>query len=1361
MLRVLYYNFFVIFILFCKIFILENNASDIDISVSSGNVVLELPDESIPDETDLIPWEQKQYHQIAKGSVGNSGEWLLDPPAGKHGWVKVRNDGRLEFEDGTAARFWGTTLTYAGTFPDKEEEIELLADLIASCGYNLVRFHHNDIPRIGLGYLKSKTDNSPASSIELSSEGMDRFDKLAAALVKRGIYLYLDIVDSRPWTADTGMLDWEELAKVHNQAGWKGVWPHPVMIDAWKKAASALLSHTNPYTGKKWGNDPAVVMIEALNENGPFWDWGFTVTDKIRKWHDTDWNLWLLEKYKSRENLAKAWTDAMGKCGLHDDEDPILATVFRPPLGTLTTWDRPNISKVRGACRVNDFYLYLAERTRFLHKITSSHIRSFGYKGLITGSHELRGPVNQLAELSATGTISAHLYAHSDLTWGIRPGINGITIEGVDVRSNNWYVNLPRIKVAGYPSWNAEWTGASWTRRADVNIAVAVAHAFQKVDGGVQFGFVQRWVGEAMPEFDWTYKYIHWRKRIAQSFTSGLDPTWRIANCFASAMVLRGDIPKSKYKVHIALSDEDVHEQNLHAAGINGGSGTVGGASLFIPLIHEVETKFFKDVYDGDADIVFTTGRSASGDYSKAKHAFILGDNPWCDRYHKKRDLALPARLIHKTIKTQELENVVFTIMWPYDIPQKVKIKALEAAVDIRTIPVDAIPIGVSEDKKWTLGWYNKRFVVLPNAAIYGESLSDPRWLYQLYISAMKYWGLELYSELNSTEYKTDNNCIINDWGTGTQIIDTPKTQIISGFAGFRKTNITSNMSLKVNNPYAVVAITSTNDKTISKSERLLLAAIGRVVNTGTKIINRNGKSELIDTGKKPTLVECLRGELQLKGLSFANTMQVFALDSEGRRLGEVPIKRENNNITLNLSPSWKTIWFEVCKEGIKAPASLSSSIWPLTSSQPTVVLKKPKSFLLKEYLAFLTDRQNKVDSEDENNERLLNNNKVFGIDLTKITEWKPYQAYGNLKVERNILEDGTDVLKFDIGKYTKYWHAGAWWNVTPPQGLKSENILALSFGFKGDGTMPRETYITIKTKDGKSYRSKNISSIFEDSSWRRIILKTDDFIQDKTDTNLPDFSTISRIDFSCVGPLMESKNLGILGNFQLLVSADIRKIEEPFKNLPDARLLENPKIEIPYLKESIINIDGVASENEWLSAVGIKMDEENIPSWHKIGSYLVEGDRKHGEKAFFWLLATEKGLCVFVIVEKGSNEIFIHPTNWYLGDCVELFIDVDAKRKKPSKQIFLAYKQYNLDQPASNAKGVLIGRALTNNGYTLEAMIPWKELGFESIPLEFAMDFQVDFGNSEGRYLQLTYATGTNEAWISSERYIITVLKP
>ena len=1170
---------------FCFLALLFSSEIVLDAAIPEGHVVALPPPEALPDSANLIPWPQAGYPRIAEGSVADARAWLLDAPAGKHGWVQVQPDGRLAFEDGTPARFWGTTLTYAGAFPDSDADIERIADTLASCGYNLVRFHHNDLPHSGLGYLRNKTKDSPASAIELEPESIDRLDKLAAACFKRGIYIHLDLVDSRPLTEDVGMPGWEELVKMEDQAGWKGVWPHPAMIEAWKRAATALLSHVNPYTGRAWGAEPGVVVIEALNENGPFWDWGFKVTDSIREWHAADWNAWLLERYGNRDELAKRWTDVLGRCGLHSDEDPAEGTVYRPMLAPIHEWDRVNTSKSRGPCRINDFYAYLADRTESTHRLMAEHIRSFGHRGLVIGSHELRGPINQLAEARATGMVAAHLYAQPRLAWGARPGVKGVTIEGVDVKNNNWYANLPRIKVAGMPAWNGEWTGGSWTRRADVNLGVATAHAFQRVDGGAQFGFVQRWVGQPMPDFDQTFRYIEWRGRIAQSYTSGLDPTWRIANIFGSAMILRGDLPKSRYKVHIALSAEDVHEQNLHASGINGGSGTVGGASLFLPLIHEVETAFFDEVYDGDADIVFTTGRSASGDYRAAKHGIILGDNPWCDRYHQKRDLAAPARILHPELHVESLADADFTVNWPYEVPRTLKKISVEAALAVESLPKGAMPIGLSADGKWTLGWCDGRFLVLPNAAVYGDTIADARWLYRLYLAAAKRWDLGLENRVDSAEYLSDNGVLVTDWATGTQIVDSPNTQVISGFAGYRAKNETANMSLSVDSPYAVAALTSTDENPISKSKRMLLAAMGRVANTGMEISTSKDGPRLTKTGSKPTRVECLHGELRLHGL--VNTdLEVFALDSEGRRQMLVPVKRENGGIVLTLTPEWKTIWFEVCEKGTDGPVSPGGFKQPagpaglLPSEEP-----QPGTLSLEDYIAAISA----VSHEEEKVPELTSPDGLTRLPMTHPEEWKSYQAYNNLKVETATREDGTPILRWRVGGHTQDWSGGGWWNVTPLGGLKQEDVAGFAFEFCGDGTMPREMYLTLKLSNGNSFKTRNISELFEDVSWREVVLQAGDFSGKE---GIVDFSKITRIDLACVGPLMESRHVAEIGAFQLLTRgvAEVR-VETLAGSLPEPVSLKAPSLVIPFVEAADIVPDGDPSEPAWAKAIGFSMN--------------------------------------------------------------------------------------------------------------------------------------------------------------------------
>ena len=1323
------------------------------LAVPAGQVVATPPPDALAAASDQIAWPEAGYTRYAEGSVVDAQSWLSDAPAGHHGWLRTRADGRLEFADGAPARFWGTTLCFGATFPAEQEDVERLATMLAACGYNLVRFHHNDIARIGLGYLRNKSKDGTVteSASELDPVGMERLDRLAAACIKHGIYIYLDCVDSRPWTADVGMPGWEELAK-GAQGGWKGVWPHPTMIAAWKRAVTALLAHRNPFTSRTWGEEPAVAVVEALNENGPFWDWGFTITDALRQWHVSDWNQWLKDRYGDRTALAKRWTDVTGSCGLQADEDPAQGTVYKPALFPLQEWDRPNASKARGPCRLNDYYAYLAERTVTLHQTTAAHIRSLGFKGLVVGSHELQGPINQQAEIAATGTIAAHLYANPRMAWGTRPGMKGVVIEGVDVKANNWYVNIPRIKAVGVSSWNSEWTGGSTAYRADVNLAVAGAHAFQHVDGSAQFAFMSHWVGEPMPNYDWTYRYHAYQKKISLGYAVGHDPSWTAANRVAAALVLRGDLPSAKYRVHLAYSAEDVAEQNLHAAGVNGGSGTIGGASLFLPLLHEVDSAFFDQTYAGDADVVFSTGRSASGDYSKAKHAVMLGHNPWCDRYRQKRDLAAPARLLAPALRTEDLaQPTTFNVTWPYATARSITIPRVEAALLVASLPAGATPIAVSADGKYALGWCDDRFLVLPNAAAYGEAIGDARWLYRAYLAAAKRWKLDLAgNDADASEYHADNGRITTDWGTGSQLIDSPKTQIIAGFIGYRTANTTSNLAVRVDTAYAAIALTSSDALPIASSKRLLLVAAGRVSNTGQEYVPaKGGGVELGNAGKAPTLVEGLHGELRLQGLTDAS-LQVFALDSAGRRLGEVPATRSAGALTIALSPRWRTIWFEVCAPGTAGPAAPAGEAWPAAEAPPLAAAPAVKSLPVGDYLAKL----NQPAKSAEEPAAVLTTDGLAHVALTDVATWKPFQGYGNLKFTVGE-QAGVPAATLLVGQHTKDWSAGVWANVTAPKGVVAASVAGLGLWFQGDGTAPRECFVSLKLADGSTWKSRNLTSMCEDTAWREVVLQAADFSA-KDKQGAPDLATITRIDLAFVGPLMDSRSTFKLGAFSLLTrGAGEARVERFGANLPVPQALSSPTLSVPLVADATLTADGDPSEPAWAKAVALAMDEAAVPAWQKLGSFVADGVRKQDEKARFWLLATPSGLGLIADIEKGVGAP-VAGKEWWLGDCLEVFSDVGLARKKPTKQLFVAYRRPGADHAASSAPGATVGRVRTARGYALEALIPWTDLGFTGVPTaDFGLDLQVDVGDSDGRRLQLVYATGTNEAWITAEHFL------
>ena len=184
----------------------------------------------------------------------------LDAPAGKYGPVVVRN-GRFEFEKkpGRQARFYGTNLTGDTTTMPREWS-DRIADRLAMFGFNLVRLHHHDGETVIGGDAR-----------RLHKEKLDRMDYLIAALAKRGIYTTTDIYVSRKFPA--GVIP-EHPEPLKNYEDYKVLFLlYDSVCDEFLHYMREILSHTNPYTGFQWKDDPAIVSISLLNENSCTTQW--------------------------------------------------------------------------------------------------------------------------------------------------------------------------------------------------------------------------------------------------------------------------------------------------------------------------------------------------------------------------------------------------------------------------------------------------------------------------------------------------------------------------------------------------------------------------------------------------------------------------------------------------------------------------------------------------------------------------------------------------------------------------------------------------------------------------------------------------------------------------------------------------------------------------------------------------------------------------------------------------------------------------------------------------------------------------------------------------------------------------------
>src|SRR6202034_3935185 len=97
-------------------------------------------------QSDMRPFAMDHRGAMAAHSPVDV-SYLLDAPAGKHGFVVVK-DGHLATEDGQRIRFWGVNITDwskgSRQIPSKEDA-SYIASTLARFGVNSVRFQFLDL----------------------------------------------------------------------------------------------------------------------------------------------------------------------------------------------------------------------------------------------------------------------------------------------------------------------------------------------------------------------------------------------------------------------------------------------------------------------------------------------------------------------------------------------------------------------------------------------------------------------------------------------------------------------------------------------------------------------------------------------------------------------------------------------------------------------------------------------------------------------------------------------------------------------------------------------------------------------------------------------------------------------------------------------------------------------------------------------------------------------------------------------------------------------------------------------------------------------------------------------------------------
>ncbi len=570
----------------------------------------------------------------------NQGIWdfshLLDAPAGKHGFVAAKN-GHFMFGDGTRARFIGFNIAARSNMPD-HETADKMAARFASMGVNVIRLHAADniITDGATEWSCSREapliDYESGSSRKLHPEGLDRFDYLFARLKERGIYLHVDTLVARAFVPGDE-LDYPGTVPATSKC-------YPTMnerlIELEQEYDRNFLCHVNPYTGLRLIDDPAVMTIQISNEES-FLKGTDDTNDNpelqgYREERQARFNDFLLMKYHTRENLARAWTSE-GVCALGTEEDPAKHTVavvqgsfHQPPNDPNGPWDGP-VSPARYADYM-DFGIYM---NRNYYRRMKDFLVSLGAKVPIVCSNLLGG--------------AADVYGHMD----------------GDLMENNSYFNHPMPPfadgtqmcagpaeyVTANPLTVQRGIGAMGTTLTSFgSVAIVKGKPFMLSEwneyGLYPFhstGVVETVAYACLNDWDGLIVYNHhtsghWNDQPADEIKSVFDcyndPSMVCQWGFMASMFLHHLVSEARTCIDVVYTQNDLRTlPPFHSM-----------PTTFLPYIGRYRNVFLDggETYQGDADMAVNAGFLNIGDLREAKHGIYYAWSPYRDAMRKGKD---------------------------------------------------------------------------------------------------------------------------------------------------------------------------------------------------------------------------------------------------------------------------------------------------------------------------------------------------------------------------------------------------------------------------------------------------------------------------------------------------------------------------------------------------------------------------------------------------------------------------------------------------------------------------------------------------------------------------------------------------